>query len=210
MDWLMENSLTPRHVEVVCGLDEAGRGPLAGPVFAAAVILEKGAVIEGLDDSKRLGEKKREALFDAITERAKDYAIAHAENYEIDEMNILNASLLAMRRAVAALRIQPELLLVDGNVARDFPLPAIAVVRGDGKLPSVAAASILAKVARDRFCLDMDRLYPNYRFAQNKGYPTAEHRALIKRYGPCPAHRKSFLGKIFGEMNVELQKDLWN
>ncbi|MBE6591638.1 MAG: ribonuclease HII [Ruminococcaceae bacterium] len=210
MDWSLQLSLTPNDCNIVCGLDEAGRGPLAGPVFAAAVILPEGCVIEGLNDSKKLSEKRRNALCREIKDKAIDWAIAHAEPYEIDKINILNASMLAMKRAVLLLKVRPELLLVDGNVARDLPLPSLAVVKGDGKLPSVAAASILAKVARDEFCLDMDGLYPQYQFAKNKGYPTKDHRDLLKKYGPCPAHRQSFLRKILGEVNDSFQESIWS
>lgn len=210
MDWSYQLSLTPLDCKIVCGLDEAGRGPLAGPVFAAAVILEDGCQIEGLNDSKKLSEKKRQELFLQIKEKAVDWAIAHSEPYEIDKINILNASMLAMRRAVEQLKVKPELLLVDGNVARNLPLPALPVVKGDGKLPSVAAASILAKVARDQFCQDMDGLFPQYEFAKNKGYPTKTHRELLKKYGPCPAHRQSFLKKIIGEVHDGFQESFWN
>ena len=210
MDWSLQLSLTPNECKTVCGLDEAGRGPLAGPVFAAAVILPEGCVIDGLNDSKKLSEKKRNQLAQEIKEKALDWAIAHAEPYEIDKINILNASMLAMKRAVMLLKTTPDLLLVDGNIARNLPLPSLAVVKGDGKLPSVAAASILAKVARDEFCMDMDGLYPQYQFAKNKGYPTKDHRELLKKYGPCPAHRQSFLRKILGEVNDSFQESIWN
>ena len=210
LDYTFDNQFKTNGISLICGVDEAGRGPLAGPVFAAAVILPEGCVIEGLNDSKKLSEKRRNALCREIKEKAIDWAIAHAEPYEIDKINILNASMLAMKRAVLLLKVTPELLLVDGNVARDLPLPSLAVVKGDGKLPSVAAASILAKVARDEFCLDMDGLYPQYQFAKNKGYPTKDHRDLLKKYGPCPAHRQSFLRKILGEVNDSFQESIWS
>ncbi len=181
-------------VRILAGTDEAGRGPLAGPVVAAACILPEGWMPEGLDDSKKLSEKKREALFSLITEGAVSYGIASASAEEIDRYNILEASLLAMRRAVAALSPQPQLLLVDGSISRGFSLPARAVVSGDALSPSVAAASILAKVTRDRLCLEMDAQYPLYGFARHKGYPTAEHKLAVFEYGPCPWHRRSFLG----------------
>ncbi len=181
-------------VRVLAGTDEAGRGPLAGPVVAAACILPAGYMPEGLDDSKKLTEKKREALFEVIRGRAVSYAVASSSPEEIDEINILEASLLAMRRAVAMLVPQPELLLVDGCIDRGFPLPARAVVSGDALSPSIAAASVLAKVTRDRLCLEMDAKYPQYGFAKHKGYPTKEHKLAVYEYGPCPLHRRSFLG----------------
>ena len=195
MDYQIEKSLVPEGARAVCGLDEAGRGPLAGPVYAGAVILPEGYLPEGLDDSKKLSEKKREELFSLITQNAVawGYGVAGAE--EIDRINILNASLLAMRRAVASLRIKPDFLLVDGNVFRGFEEPGLALVKGDGKSPSIAAASIVAKVLRDRECLEMDRAYPQYGFARHKGYPTKAHFEAIEKYGVSPIHRKSFLKK---------------
>lgn len=179
---------------VLAGTDEAGRGPLAGPVVAAAVILPPDYCPAGLDDSKKLTEKKRDRLFDEIRANAVSYGIASASPQEIDEINILEASLLAMRRAVAALTSVPELLLVDGNVDRDFPVAARAIVGGDAKSPSIAAASILAKVTRDRLCAEMEAAYPQYGFAKHKGYPTPAHKLAVYEYGPCPLHRRSFLG----------------
>ncbi len=184
---------------LVCGVDEAGRGPLSGSVYAAACILPFGFEIPGLNDSKKLSPKKREALFDIITENAIAYAIASASPREIDEMNILNADLLAMRRAVEMLSPTPSLLLIDGNIARDFSLPAYPVVKGDSISASIAAASILAKVTRDRMCLEDDRLYPMYGFAKHKGYGTKEHYEALREYGPCPIHRRSFLKKFYSE-----------
>ena len=177
---------------LICGTDEAGRGPLAGDVFAAAVILPEGFVIEGLDDSKKLTEKKREKLFDVIISNAVSCGIASCTPQEIDELNILNAALLAMRRAVARLDPQPDFLLIDGNVTKGFSLPCRAVVGGDGIVPEIAAASVLAKVSRDRQCLELDRMYPGYGFAKHKGYPTAEHYRAIEENGVLPIHRKSF------------------
>jgi ribonuclease HII len=177
---------------LICGTDEAGRGPLAGDVFAAAVILPEGFVIEGLDDSKKLTEKKREKLFDVIISNAVSCGIASCTPQEIDELNILNAALLAMRRAVAKLDPQPDFLLIDGNVTKGFSLPCRAVVGGDGIVPEIAAASVLAKVSRDRQCLELDRMYPGYGFAKHKGYPTAEHYRAIEENGVLPIHRKSF------------------
>lgn len=178
---------------VVCGTDEAGRGPLAGPVYAAACILPLGLVIEGLNDSKKITEKKREKLFEMIKSEAMSYGIASASPAEIDEMNILNASQLAMRRAVAMLDPVPDLVLVDGNIARDFEMKAVPVIKGDAISPSIAAASILAKVSRDRDCILLHEKYPEYNFAKHKGYPTKEHMEAVRKYGPCPEHRRTFL-----------------
>lgn len=178
---------------LVCGIDEAGRGPLSGSVYAAACVLPLDFEIEGLNDSKKLSPKKRELLFDIICENAVAYAIASASVAEIDDMNILNADMLAMRRALAALSVSPDLALVDGNIARDFPIPAYPVIKGDAISASIAAASILAKVARDRACIEDDRLYPQYGFAKHKGYGTREHMEALRTYGPCPLHRRSFL-----------------
>jgi ribonuclease HII len=177
----------------VCGVDEAGRGPLSGPVFAAACILPDGLEIPGLNDSKKLSPKKRDALFDIICREAVAYAIASASPSEIDEMNILNADMLAMRRAIEQLPTKADIALIDGNIARDMPIPAYPVIKGDAISCSIAAASILAKVARDRMCLEDDRLYPQYGFAKHKGYGTKEHMQALRTYGPCPIHRKSFL-----------------
>ncbi|PKM63149.1 MAG: ribonuclease HII [Firmicutes bacterium HGW-Firmicutes-21] len=207
INWELQNTFYSDSVSVICGCDEAGRGPLAGPVFAAAVILPQGHIIEGLDDSKRLSHSARDALFDRIKKESVAYSIAHAEVYEIEAINILNASMLAMRRAVGQLDIKPDLALVDGNIVRDFPLPAHPVIKGDGKIPCIAAASVLAKVARDRFCSEMDSFYPGYNFARNKGYATKEHKAAILKIGPCPVHRRSFLRKTLGD-SFE-QHDIW-
>lgn len=207
LNWDIENSYFENGHDIICGCDEAGRGPLAGPVFAAAVILPRGAVIEGLDDSKKLSAEKRERLCALIKEQALDYAVAHAEVYEIEAINILNASMLAMRRAIEKLKSVPDLALIDGNVARDFHIKAVPVIKGDGKSPSIAAASILAKVERDRFCMEMEKFYPGYGFAKHKGYATKEHKAAILRLGPCPIHRRSFLRKTLGD-SIE-QQDIW-
>ncbi len=177
----------------VCGCDEAGRGPLCGPVVAAAVILPRGLVIEGLDDSKKLSEKKREKLYAEIIEKALAYCIAEASPEEIDEYNILNASMLAMRRAVEGLSVRADYALIDGNCSRGFAIPTETVVKGDSKSYSIAAASILAKVTRDRGCVELDRLYPEYGIAKHKGYPTKEHMDAVRKYGPAPIHRRSFL-----------------
>ena len=177
----------------VCGCDEAGRGPLCGPVVAAAVILSPDVVIEGLNDSKKLTEKKREALFDVIKEKAVAYAIAEASPEEIDEINILNASMLAMRRAVEALPVKADFALIDGNCSRGFTIPTQTVVKGDAISASIAAASILAKVTRDRGCIELDKQYPMSGIAKHKGYPTKDHMAAVIEHGPSPIHRKSFL-----------------
>ena len=177
----------------VCGADEAGRGPLCGPVVAAAVILPRDIEIEGLNDSKKLTEKKREKLFDIIKEKAIAYAIAEASPEEIDEINILNASMLAMRRAIEGLSVKADFALIDGNHARGFSIPTEAVVKGDAKSASIAAASILAKVTRDRQCLTLDEEYPEYGIAKHKGYPTKDHMEAVRKYGPSPIHRKTFL-----------------
>ena len=179
--------------KAICGVDEAGRGPLCGPVVAAAVILPLGLEIEGLNDSKKLSEKKREALFDVICEKALAYAIAEASPAEIDEINILNASMLAMRRAVEALEISADFALIDGNCSRGFNIPTETVVKGDAKSYSIAAASILAKVTRDRGCMELDREYPQYGIAKHKGYPTKDHMDAVREHGPAPIYRKSFL-----------------
>ena len=177
----------------VCGVDEAGRGPLCGPVVAAAVILPRGLEIEGLNDSKKLSEKKREALFDIIKEKAIAYAIAEASPEEIDEINILNASMLAMRRAIEALPTPADIALIDGNCSRGFSIPTETVVKGDAKSYSIAAASILAKVTRDHQCIELDREYPEYGIAKHKGYPTKDHMDAVRKYGVAPIYRRTFL-----------------
>lgn len=178
---------------IVCGCDEAGRGPLAGPVVAAACILPEGYIPEGLDDSKKLSEKKRERLYEEITSSGALWCAAEASPEEIDRINILEASLLAMRRAIAGLPVTPDFLLIDGNIFRGFDIPGKAIVGGDGKSPSVAAASIIAKVTRDRTCAAMHEAYPMYGFDRHKGYPTREHKLAVFEYGPSPIHRRSFL-----------------
>lgn len=199
MLYTFERELAERGFSAVCGVDEAGCGPLAGPVYAATVILNPDDPIEGLNDSKKLTEKKREALFPEIQKRARAWAIASASEREIDELNILQARLLAMRRAVEQLDIRPDHALVDGNRDPSLPdIPTLLIVGGDGKSASIAAASILAKVARDHVMLELDRQYPQYQFAKHKGYPTKLHRELVLRYGPCPAHRQTFLKKLPG------------
>jgi ribonuclease HII len=181
---------------ITAGVDEAGRGPLAGDVYAAAVILPDGVVLPGLNDSKKLTEKMRDYLYAKIIKQAAAYSVAAASVEEIEQFNILEAALLAMRRAVDGLAVKPEQLLVDGNTARGFDLPAKAVIGGDACHPCIMAASILAKVSRDRAMAELGLLYPQYGFAKHKGYGTALHRQALREYGPCPAHRLSFLGRI--------------
>ncbi len=196
-DWLAyEAEARAAGFSAICGVDEAGRGPLAGPVFAAAVILRPGETIPGINDSKKLSEKKREQLFDIIVQGAAAYAVASATVEEIESFNILNATFLAMRRAVEGLQIPADFALVDGNRLPPLDIHARAVVKGDSLSASVAAASILAKVSRDRLMLEMDRRYPEYQFARHKGYGTALHVDLIRQYGPSPIHRMSFLKNI--------------
>ena len=195
--WSIENARYSDDVAVICGVDEAGRGPLAGPVYAAAVILPRGLVIEGLNDSKKLTEKKRAELFDVITAKAVAYGIASADEKEIDEINILQATFLAMRRAIAALPVRPDLALIDGNRDSDFGVPSETVVRGDGLSANIAAASILAKVPRDRVMERFAEEYPQYGFEIHKGYGTKRHYEALREFGPCPIHRQSFLKKFY-------------
>lgn len=200
MDYLYEENAIKAGYKVVCGIDEAGRGPLAGPVHAAAVILPIGLVIEGLNDSKKLSEKKREQLFDIICEKALDYSIGVATEKEIDEINILNATFLAMHRAVEGLKIRPDYALIDGNQYPKIPfVTEETVVKGDAKSMSIAAASILAKVSRDRFMLEKTKEFPQYEFERHKGYGTKLHYDKIREFGPSPIHRMSFLKKFYGE-----------
>lgn len=183
---------------LLCGVDEAGRGPLAGDVYAAAVILDpEKPLIEGLNDSKKMSEKKREALYDQIVDSCLAYSVASASVEEIEQMNILCATMLAMQRAVKGLSVAPQLVLVDGNRLPELPVSAEAIVKGDATSASIAAASILAKVSRDRTLYELDRLYPQYGFAKHKGYGTKAHCEAILQYGPCPAHRPSFLKKLY-------------
>ncbi len=189
----IEKELMQNGYSAICGCDEAGRGPLCGPVVAAAVILPQDVEIEGLNDSKKLTEKKREALFDIIKSKAIAYAIAEATPTEIDEINILNASMLAMRRAVEALPLKADFALIDGNCSRGFQIPTRTVVKGDSISASIAAASILAKVTRDRQCIELDSMYPQYGIAKHKGYPTKDHMDAVRAHGPSPIHRKTFL-----------------
>lgn len=198
-DYEFEKAAVNSGFSCICGVDEAGRGPLAGPVCAAAVILPEGAVIEGLDDSKKLTEKKREGLYDIIKQTAVAYSVAYGTLEEIETVNILEATYLAMNRAIEGLNVKPDFALIDGNrVPRGIKIPCETVVKGDSKSMSVAAASVLAKVTRDRLMLEYDKKYPEYNFKKHKGYGTKEHTELIKQYGPCEIHRLSFLKNILG------------
>lgn len=204
MDWfLYENTVKANGYHMICGIDEAGRGPLAGPVFAAAVILPENTVIDGINDSKKLSEKKREALYDVITETAVSWSVGFATENEIDEINILQATFLAMKRACDGLSIKPDFALVDGNRMPRLGVETELIIKGDALSASIAAASILAKVSRDRLMYEIDQLYPEYQFAKHKGYGTALHIELLRKYGPCPVHRKTFLKKILGDGRSE-------
>lgn len=196
--WNYEHACYDEGFSQICGVDEAGRGPLAGPVCAAAVILPRDLEIEGLNDSKKLTEKRREALYDIIVKEAVAYGIAFATEQEIDEINILQATFLAMRRAIGQLSVRPDMLLVDGNREPESDIPVKTIVKGDGLSANIAAASILAKVTRDRFMLEQDRLYPEYGFALHKGYGTKAHYAALTEHGACPIHRRTFLKKFYG------------
>lgn len=198
MDWLeFEKEALAKGYKSVCGVDEAGRGPLAGPVCAAAVILPEGVIIDGVNDSKKLSEKKRESLFDVIREQALSYSIAYATVDEIEEINILNATMLAMRRAIDGLDIKADYAMIDGNKIPPIDIDAEYIVKGDAKSMSIACASILAKVSRDRLLYKYAEEYPMYGFDKHKGYGTKVHREAILKYGPCPYHRKSFLKKLY-------------
>ena len=194
--WTLENEIYAGGVKRLCGVDEAGRGPLAGPVCAAAVILPQNCEIQGLNDSKKLTEKKREALFDVTCAAAVSYGIAFATVEEIEEYNILGATFMAMNRAVAMLDPVPELALIDGNRNTGIQIPSRCIVGGDGKCADIAAASVLAKVTRDRYMRQMAELYPQYGFEKHKGYGTKAHYDAIRAYGPSPIHRPSFLRKM--------------
>ncbi len=202
VDYEIEKEYTEKGYRVICGIDEAGRGPLAGPVCAAAVVLPLGLEIPGLNDSKKLTEKKREALFPVITEKALAYGIGFASEQEIDEINILNATFLAMKRAVENLGASADLLLIDGNQKPKIGAgEEVTVIKGDAKSMSIAAASVLAKVSRDRYMLEMAKAYPQYAFEKHKGYGTKLHYERIAEFGILPIHRKTFLKKIIGEEN---------
>ena len=181
---------------LVCGVDEAGRGPLAGPVYAAAVILNENEAIEGINDSKKLSAKKREKLFEIITQKAISYNISFVDEKLIDEINILQATHLAMKQAIEGLEIKPDIVLIDGNSAPNIDIKTKTIVKGDAKSASIAAASILAKVARDKYMLEISKIYPHYNFEKHKGYGTKLHRENILKYGPCEIHRKTFLKKL--------------
>jgi ribonuclease HII len=197
--WEIEDSHFEKGIKVICGVDEAGRGPLAGPVCAAAVILPPHVEIPGLNDSKKLTDKRRRELFPIIKEQAIAYGIGLASHKEIDEINILQATYLAMERALTQLSVKPELALIDGNRAKDFGLPVETVVKGDSRSASIAAASILAKVTRDDLMLQAAEDYPQYQFDVHKGYGTKAHYAALTEYGPSPIHRMTFLKKFYGE-----------
>ena len=197
--WNYEHACYDEGYDLVCGVDDAGRGPLAGPVCAAAVILPRDLQIEGLNDSKKLTDKRRRALFDVITAQAVSYGIAFASEQEIDEINILQATFLAMRRALDQLSVRPAIALIDGNRETDFGLPVRTIVKGDSLSANIAAASVLAKVTRDDFMLEQAQRYPQYGFDVHKGYGTRAHYEALRQYGPCPIHRRSFLKKFYGE-----------
>lgn len=192
-DFSVEKELSEQGYKSICGIDEAGRGPLCGPVVAAACILPLGLEIPGLNDSKKLTEKKRDALFDIICENAVSYCIASASVEEINELNILEADMLAMRRAVEGLSVPADFAIIDGNVTRGFDVPSKAIVHGDAISQSIAAASILAKVTRDRMCIELDRQYPQYGIAKHKGYGTKAHMEALRKFGPAPIYRTKFI-----------------
>lgn len=194
--WSIENEIYDSGVSILCGVDEAGRGPLAGPVCAAACILPRGLVIDGLDDSKKLSDKKRRELFDVIKREAVSFGVAFASVEEIEEHNILRATFMAMNRAIAKLDVVPELAIIDGNRAAGIEMPARCIVKGDSKCADIAAASILAKVTRDEYMLAMAEKYPEYHFEKHKGYGTKLHYEVLREYGPSPIHRMSFLKKV--------------
>ena len=201
LEYSIESQVISEGYANVCGVDEAGRGPLCGPVVAAAVILPLGLHIEGLNDSKKLTEKKREKLYDIIIKESVAYSICEASVEEINSTDILSASLLAMRRAIDALQVPADYALIDGNVTKGFTLPRQAVVHGDAISPSIAAASVLAKVTRDRMCLELDAQYPQYGIAKHKGYGTKVHMDALRQYGPAPIHRTKFIRFLDGDKN---------
>lgn len=201
LDYSYETEAHENGYEVVCGVDEAGRGPLAGPVFAAAVILPEGYTHEILNDSKKLSEKKRDAVYDDIIRDAVSWSVGIATEKEIDDINILNATFLAMKRAVDGLGVHPDLAYIDGNREPKTGVKEVTIIKGDAKCMSVAAASIIAKVSRDRFMLEIDERYPQYQFSKHKGYGTKLHYEMLEKYGVSEVHRKTFLKKIIGEGN---------
>ena len=193
LEYTIEQSLLDKGYTYVCGVDEAGRGPLCGPVVAAACILPVGLYIEGLNDSKKLSPKKRKLVFEEIKKHAIAYCIAEASVEEIDALNILEADMLAMKRAVEGLSVKADFAIIDGNVSRGFNIPTMTVIKGDATSPSIAAASILAKVTRDEMCEQMDKDYPQYGIGKHKGYGTKQHMDALRKYGPSPIHRKKFI-----------------
>lgn len=197
--WEIEDALKEKGVGIICGVDEAGRGPLAGPVYAAAVILPEHLEIPGLDDSKKLTDKRRRELMPVIKEQAIAYGIGFATEQEIDEINILQATFLAMERAIAQLEGKADFALIDGNREKDFGLPVMTVVKGDSRSANIAAASILAKVSRDDYMEEMAKNYPQYGFEIHKGYGTKAHYDALRTYGHCPLHRVTFLKKFYGD-----------
>lgn len=197
--WQIEREYFNQGIQLICGVDEAGRGPLAGPVCAAAVILPAEIEIPGLDDSKKLSDKRRRELFPLIKEQAISYSISMIDESQIDEINILQATLLAMEKAIQGLKVKPELALIDGNRQKDFGIPSKTVIKGDSLSASIAAASILAKVTRDDYMLQMAELYPGYGFEVHKGYGTKAHYQALTEKGMCPIHRKTFLKKFYGQ-----------
>jgi len=201
-----DNKYLNENVQIIAGVDEAGRGPLAGPVVAAAVIFSPDVLIEGIDDSKKLNQKRREELFEKIIKESIAHSVSVVSVEIIEEINILNASLLAMKRSVYKLKVQPDLILIDGNKSFKNKIPTVAIVKGDTKSFSIAAASILAKVTRDRIMKELSIEYPVYKWEKNKGYPTKQHRESIKLNGTSPFHRKSFLKKLLSEIQLELTR----
>ena len=197
--WEIEQELLSQGIEFICGVDEAGRGPLAGPVCAAAVILPANLDIPGLNDSKKLSDKRRRELFPVIKEKAIAYSIAMVDHAQIDEINILQATYLAMERAINGLKIKPDIALIDGNRAKDFGVPVKTVVHGDSLSANIAAASVLAKVTRDDYMLEIAQTYPGYGFEIHKGYGTKAHYEALTKMGPCSIHRMTFLKKFYGE-----------
>ncbi len=193
LEYTIESEVASHGYKFICGVDEAGRGPLCGPVTAAAVILPQGLYIEDLNDSKKINEKKRDKLYDIITNEAIAWAVCHASVEEINETDILSAALLAMRRAIESLSVRADFALIDGNISRGFDIPTKTVVHGDAISPSIAAASILAKVTRDRICTDLDAMYPEYGIAKHKGYATKDHMEALRKYGPTPIYRTKFI-----------------
>ncbi|MBE6576663.1 MAG: ribonuclease HII [Ruminococcaceae bacterium] len=201
LEYTLEKDLIDKGYTYVCGVDEAGRGPLCGPVVTAAVILPCGLYIEGLNDSKKLTEKKREALYDVICKEAIAYSICYGTVEQINDTNILQATMDAMKEAINTLSVKPDFALIDGNIARDFPVPASPVVHGDAISPSIAAASILAKVTRDRLCVELDAQYPMYGIAKHKGYGTKDHMEALRKYGPAPIYRTKFIRFLNNDEN---------